>query len=966
MSTLNNKIEEIIAGIGALNIEEDDGLILAQRLRALKGKGLGVKLKPLEHYDGKSRPLRSWLTEANLHMENNGITEERAKIIFIGSHLKDDAWNWFEPFRRERDNKPEVEWSDRTTKVLRDYAELTKAMGQVFGDIDERKTAAIKLQQLRQTGSVRQYITEFQTITANLEWDEEALSDKFEEGLKPKIRGAMVYYTKEPEDLEELFERAQRIDREIWNQERHQNREKSYNNYGRGATRFYGKQRNQTRFDRQGDVIMTGAKVSMTDAKKTTGSCYNCGIKGHYARECRHKKKTPGQPRTTPQDGNRIRMVRMEELTSITVADPTTRESGTHSEEESEDGSSVKEEVEKEQLDVSTLFQGLTEQDFSSDESSSDDDTEAVDWEKIQTQMEGNEGSLESIKRIQTWIEGWRLSDGHVRSRNQSDHQSSETSENDEYIRKDDMHSQQNETGIEISECIENQGGDSLMKGHSPKGIQGSSLSFREELKADNTFPTLSRGFTRLQERLNDVNFSELTHRNPVWKDFCGKRTTDTVKEYQEWYSRMNAKNRFCKCYGFESTCWSESGKTWMKHIKECRQCEEWSKRECGVPGHSVASKRTTLMDVSERKFTPEGLRNNTKKLCCVKELCTHEFWTHGKIDVPWWTCYNETCAEHYAMKAKNGGKPKLPKVTILNNDNCPCLRKRCICGFDQRHQLHRELVTMRQCPDDKCTQHEIETTDIYDIDQEVSIFRKEIQNATKEIQGLMGKIITIRKISNEGPTRQMETKIKVNDKIETAIIDSGADINYANEGWCSQNGIDYEVTGYGKVKAYDGSFVQEYIRKATVEFEIQGTTQRQVFHILKETGDDSIVLGMPWLEGENPAIDWKTKRITIRRKSPELSTVTGNEEKTFARRSVVSENGSQKIGITPKTKGDPISAGRGGYNSDSRRIGRASLDSTHSSPDRQEKEYERNMQEVLTKLPKELWKFREVFCKRK
>ena len=82
------------------------------------------------------------------------------------------------------------------------------------------------------------------------------------------------------------------------------------------------------------------------------------------------------------------------------------------------------------------------------------------------------------------------------------------------------------------------------------------------------------------------------------------------------------------------------------------------------VPGHSVASKRTTLTDVSERRFTPERVKNDTKKFCCMRELCTHEFWTHGKIDVPWWACYNEQCAEHYAMKAKNGIKPKLP-ITI-------------------------------------------------------------------------------------------------------------------------------------------------------------------------------------------------------------------------------------------------------------------------------------------------------------
>ena len=60
------------------------------------------------------------------------------------------------------------------------------------------------------------------------------------------------------------------------------------------------------------------------------------------------------------------------------------------------------------------------------------------------------------------------------------------------------------------------------------------------------------------------------------------------------------------------------------------------------------------------------------------------------------------------------------------------------------------------------------------------------------------------------------------------------------------------------------------------------------------------------------------------------------------------------------------MSAGRGGYNLDSRRIGRATLgDSAHSHPDKQEKEYEQKVQEVLTRLPKELWKFEDVFCKK-
>lgn len=157
---------------------------------------------------------------------------------------------------RESNENPRSEWSDRATRILNSYKEMKRAMGQVFGEIDERKTAAEKLQRLRQVRSVTEYITEFQMITSNLDWDEEALEDKFLEGLKPEIRKALIYYPTEPKNLEELFERAQKIDRELWGQRNGSGERGNYGNprtrLPNPATRFYEK-RKTWKTDRDGE-----------------------------------------------------------------------------------------------------------------------------------------------------------------------------------------------------------------------------------------------------------------------------------------------------------------------------------------------------------------------------------------------------------------------------------------------------------------------------------------------------------------------------------------------------------------------------------------------------------------------------------------------------------------------------------------------------------------------------------------
>jgi hypothetical protein len=928
-SAINRKVDQLADIVAGLTINDDVREIIEQQLQSIKTKEVKVKLKALEHYDGMSRPLRSWLTEAELHMENKGVDGDEAMIRFIGGHLKGRAWNWFEPFMREKKEKDQEDWSDRTKRVFSSYKELRKAMTQVFGDIDERKTAARDLQRLRQTTSVRNYITEFQMITANLEWDDEALEDKFMEGLKQNIRDALIFFPTNPKNLEELFERAQKIDREQWTgRNNHEwSRIRSKGSYPRNRN-----DQPRIRYDQQGDVVMTGAKVNLEEAKKE-GACFRCGMKGHYSRNCR--QRTPKDTYKPPRNGNKIRMVRVEEFPRYD-ANQTTSEAGTKFSDEPKDKENLTEETD-ESLEVSAVFHGLTEDDFESTDQESDIATEEIDWN-------------ETLRNAKT--------------------------NSDRYIAKEWLGAMNRNvdtglTGRDNSDKRESAGyrEDDPMEGHSSARIQESPLFFREKLMASKYFSNIVGEFTRKAKgRLNAVDFSKLSRRKPVWKDFCEQRTIETVEEYQRWCERIKKNSRFCNCYKFDPKCWARTGNTWIKHLNECQECTNWSNKNCGLPGHSVKSKRTTLIDVSERRMIPDVLRTNEGTTCCEEEVCLHEFLDHGKVDVPWWACFNRNCAEHIDMKLRNGGSPEIPLITMMNNDRCPCLRKGCICGMSQQHQFHQGLLTVEQCWDERCTQHDTKGVTDFDIGQEMGMFREEIRQATEELRNLRSSC-TIRSVTGNSQTQQMETAISVLGERVKAIIDSGADINYVNRRWCDEKGIRYVNTGFGKIRAYDDSYVQDYVRKATFEFTIQGEVQRQIFHVLSETGQDDIVLGMPWLESENPEIDWKKRIVSIRKRSKEsLSNGQGSTERTLALR--FDEPRNRSFRKTAQGIGRPKLATVREEGTDSGRIGRAALSHRRTHPDiegkKEETEYETEIKEIKRALPKELWGYESIFNSKK
>jgi hypothetical protein len=168
------------------------------------------------------------------------------------------------------------------------------------------------------------------------------------------------------------------------------------------STRFFEKRRTW-KTDRDGDIRMKGAKVSMEKARKER-LCFECGIAGHQARNCR-KRQAGGR-----NDKNvRIRMVR------------TGRTSGGE-----ESGSGTLEKEDPTSTAVTKMFENLTLGDFET-EPSTDEEGDAKptspkerfnfeEWAETQEVRRRSEPRMEAMEST---IELWRAGltdEGRARS----------------------------------------------------------------------------------------------------------------------------------------------------------------------------------------------------------------------------------------------------------------------------------------------------------------------------------------------------------------------------------------------------------------------------------------------------------------------------------------------------------------------------------------------------------------------
>ena len=171
-----------------------------------------TKVPTPQPFYGKRHQVKPFLSGLNIYITLRGheFPDEKTKLLFAASLLRGPAFDWFRPYEQSLSTGLTHSGSLSINKIEDFYEQINTT----FGDPDESLTAATRIYKLSQTTSVASYVSEFQRLSSQLSWNEEALKDFFFQGLKPAIKDNIIRGTM-PTTLKDMIRLASNLDSRI-------------------------------------------------------------------------------------------------------------------------------------------------------------------------------------------------------------------------------------------------------------------------------------------------------------------------------------------------------------------------------------------------------------------------------------------------------------------------------------------------------------------------------------------------------------------------------------------------------------------------------------------------------------------------------------------------------------------------------------------------------------------------------
>ena len=270
---------------------------------------LGKLLNKPEAYDGKDRSkCQTFISQVKLYISGNQdiFPTSEDKVLFAATYLRDKAFTWFEPRMNQLEDP-----------ILHDFELFCEALLNSLGDPELKKSMMRKLKTLKQTSSVANYRTEFESVAQYLTLGEDALKEYFYDGLRDSVKDVIADLPAdfEPTDFDSFKSWCVRIDsrqydRKLENKGDHR-MGKDNNRFSTSRPSFSKVANVQYRAPRPAFVppaSLSGPQAMDLDTTRSNqrfkpltpeerkrrydnNLCLYCGKSGHRAGDCPEKRK---------------------------------------------------------------------------------------------------------------------------------------------------------------------------------------------------------------------------------------------------------------------------------------------------------------------------------------------------------------------------------------------------------------------------------------------------------------------------------------------------------------------------------------------------------------------------------------------------------------------------------------------------------------------------------------------------
>ncbi len=152
-----------------------------------------VKISTSNLYYEDRDKLDAFLIQVNVYVRaHKKLSSSSDKILFAFLYFREDVFKWFKSLIKNHLKNKSEDREDEINRVFEDFSNFEQAIRRMYEDIDAKRIVERQLYDIKQSESAFKYIAAFQSIAAEIEWDDLTLTAQFYRELKNVIKNEIA------------------------------------------------------------------------------------------------------------------------------------------------------------------------------------------------------------------------------------------------------------------------------------------------------------------------------------------------------------------------------------------------------------------------------------------------------------------------------------------------------------------------------------------------------------------------------------------------------------------------------------------------------------------------------------------------------------------------------------------------------------------------------------------------------